>query len=111
MGNGILTTLNRKFMHKIAERLSNTNQNYRVLYSAFEKKYGSSTGDNNRNRGLPLILKRFEQEYISELKVITNNVFLDFENINNSKELKTELKGTFYHWTLTKENILKWKNS
>ena len=37
------------------------------------------------------------------LKVITNNVYLDFDNLNESKNLKHKYSGTLYIWKINKE--------
>ena len=107
VGYGILSTINKKWK-VILEKLK-LNKNTDILLRAFERKYGSSTDEPNRNRGLPLIKHRFEKNQILDLKVITNDVFLDFANHENSKVLKSDLTGTFYYWKINKDCIDKWK--
>jgi len=107
IGKGILNTLKRNYGKKIIETMSNKGDDA-ILRRAFEKQYQSNTEDINRNRGLPLILDRFEKGYIKQLKVLTNNVFLDFENSDTSKVLNKNLSGTFYYWKLDLNCVEKW---
>lgn len=81
-----------------------------TLIGAFDKKYQSSTFDENRNKGLPRIKNTNKSNYIDSLKVITNNVLLDFSDGNNNTLLKNRFRGTFYYWELTKNTIEQWRN-
>jgi disulfide oxidoreductase YuzD len=81
-----------------------------VLDRAFNKKYASVTNDINRNKGLPKIKKIVTENYVDNLIVITNGVFLDFSNEANSKILNKKFNGTFYYWELNKNCIDIWKN-
>lgn len=108
VGFGILNTLVRKFGVRLAETLT---KNTSILYRAFERKYGSSTEEINRNRGLPLIKDRYEKQYICDLKVITNDVVLDFNDLDNSTTLGKNFPGTFYYWKINKNCIDKWNTN
>jgi len=108
VGFGILKTLNRKFHMQIREQLT-LKSDIDVLYSAFQKKYGSKTEDINRNKGLPLILNRVKKQYVGDMKVITNNVILHLSNYEHSSVLQKSLPGTFYSWRVDKTNIESWK--
>lgn len=107
VGFGILKTIKRKFDTKFKEFFSTAND-YEILHKAYKKQYQSKTEEVNRNRGLPLILDRFDKSYIKNLKVITNNVYLDFENIENSKQISRNLPGTFYYWTVDLNCLETW---
>lgn len=107
IGDGILKTLRRKLMKQIQDGLFK--EPIDVLVNAFEKQYESRTRDPNRNKGLPKIYKVSSEKYIKNLIVITNNVFLNFDNPEKSKILKNAFKGTFYYWILNKECITKWE--
>lgn len=109
IGFGIVNTLNRKFK-TIIDNLQLVSK-IDVLNRAFDRKYGSKSGERNRNRGLPLIKDRFLKKYITKLIVITNDVFLDFENENNSRLLNKELPGTFYCWKIDLNCLEKWKET
>lgn len=109
IGKGILATLRKKVSQVIKDTLS-IKTDLGTLIGAFDKKYQSSTFDDNRNKGLPRIQDTNNYDFIENLVVITNNVFLDFTNKEKSKELKTKFNGTFYYWELTKNCIETWKN-
>jgi hypothetical protein len=106
IGRGILGTLRKKIPQTMRDCFTD---NVSILDGVFDKKYQSSTFDSNRNKGLPKIKETNKNNYIENLKVITNNVFLDFNEKSGSRNLSTRLRGTFYYWELTKNAILKWK--
>jgi hypothetical protein len=97
-GRGILKTLRKKFPDKIATLIGG-NLGNSIIKRAFEGEFGSRTKLSNRGRGLKAIKKGFELGYIKSLKVITNNVFYDFEN-GAVEELKEDFDGTFYFWEI-----------
>lgn len=104
IGKGIMMTLKKKIRQKVQDTFIS---NVDTLLNLFSGKYQSSTFENNRNKGLPLIKECSDNNFISNLYVITNNVFLDFNN-NNSHEMSSNFKGTFYSWEVTKNNIEIW---
>jgi anti-sigma regulatory factor (Ser/Thr protein kinase) len=106
-GEGILKTIKRKFLKQIKEFGDSPTD---ILMNTFDKKYESRTKESNRNKGLLKIRKTAAEAYIENLIVITNNVFLDFDNYpQGSKKLKTNFKGTFYYWILNNKCIEKWE--
>ena len=96
-GVGILNTLYRKFHLEIVDKL-HLRDNCEILYRAFQRKYGSSTKLVNRNKGLPCIMDKFENGYIKNLKVLTNDVFLDFNNKSANRLLKNSFSGVLFYW-------------
>lgn len=108
IGQGILGTLKKKISQSMLDTVRNLSS-VETLSGAFAKKYQSSTFDDNRNKGLPKIKETNTYNYIDNLKVITNDVLLDFNDDNSSRRLSTKLRGTFYYWELTEKTILKWK--
>lgn len=106
VGNGILRTLNKKFRHYINETFTSKSE-IEILKGAFDKKYGSTSKQVNRNKGLPSIKKGYDDGLLKNLKVVTNNVILHFDNNNNSISInkKIEFKGTLYRWIITKESL------
>ena len=107
VGKGILKTLHRKNEKKFRDFVLWKSRD-KILMGAFDKKYGSQSKKVNRNKGLPSIKKKFIDGRIEELKVITNNVVLHFDDPNSSYELKPGsrwFKGTFYRWVVTKDCI------
>lgn len=102
IGDGILKTLNRK-THDVILDMLKFNNSVDILKNAFEKKYGSSTKEPNRNRGLPMIKQKITQIKGSELLVLTNDALLNFSNLGLSKNLKdfqAHFHGTFYQWRI-----------
>ena len=109
VGKGILETLHRKYSKKLIEDFTRK-KNDQILMGAFDKKYGSSTKEVNRNKGLPSVKAKFEQETINNLKVLTNNVILHFDNEPFSKTFEhgsPRFRGTFYQWIMTKDCLNK----
>lgn len=101
-GEGILNTVNLKYSDRILQLLIKTNDI--ILAEAFNGYFGSRTKLTNRGKGLPAIKGVFEAGVIKELKIITNNVSLDFET-GKAKILKRSFDGTFYYWVLNKNCI------
>lgn len=102
VGKGILDTLNRKFKLLLRD-LFTLKTHGEILKGAFEKKYGSSTREVNRNKGLPAVKANFDQSTIKALKVLTNNVILHFDKEEDSRTFEKGLprfKGTFYQWEM-----------
>lgn len=108
IGLGILATLKRKFHQKLHD-IRTLTSDVETLFNLFDKRYQSSTFEANRNRGLPKIKLCFDNNFISNLSVITNGVLLDFTN-KRSQSLKANFQGTFYYWEITLNNIEKWQN-
>ena len=66
------------------------------------------TGQHFRGKGLPGIREVLYRNQISNLKIISNNVFADVFN-NKFEKLNQEFSGTFVTWELNENNInLKW---
>jgi len=109
VGKGILETLYRKFGKKIYDAFLNKSDD-EILKGAFEKKYGSATQKVNRNKGLPSIKSNYDEGNIENLKVLTNNVILNFEDSSKSKTFakgSPRFRGTFYQWEMTSNCINK----
>jgi hypothetical protein len=103
VGKGIIATLHKKFAQKVFDQFSSESA---VLLKAFERKYGSKTRELNRNKGLPAIKDSFDQGKILDLKVLTNNVILHFNDHTRSKAFKSgspRFKGTLYQWEISNE--------
>lgn len=100
-GYGILQTLKKKFYREVEDVLRRSDASD-VLLRAFHKKYGSNTGEDNRNRGLPFIKSVFEEGYISELTVIANNAKLKFGSNVDKQVLERSYSGTVYMWKILK---------
>ncbi len=106
-GIGILKTLHKKFQDEIKDLFRSESA---VLYRAFQRKYGSSTQQVNRNKGLPCVLDRFEKGLIKNLKVITNDVYLDFNCPNKEIPMSHELSGVLFYWEIDADCLTKLNN-
>lgn len=107
VGKGILESLYRRFTRKFFELFKSNDE---ILKGAFDKKYGSTTREDNRNKGLPAVKVNFQKGTINNLKVLTNNVILHFDNDSLSKEFErgtARFKGTFYQWEMTNDCLTK----
>lgn len=107
-GLGILSTLKKKFSQKVKDATIKTDA--QILRDVFHREYQSASGEINRYKGLPIIYESFTEGYVSDLIVVTNKVYYDFEN-KNTKELKRGYKGVLYSWTVSKVNYDKWYKS
>lgn len=105
VGKGILQTLHKKFGVKVTDLFTNKSDD-EILIRAFDQKYGSQTQEVNRNKGLPSVKASFEKGTIKNLKVLTNNVILHFDNEALTKSFRkgsARFKGTIYLWEMNKE--------
>lgn len=108
IGLGILATLKRKIHQKLKD-ITVLTTDVQTLFNLFDKKYQSSTFESNRNKGLPKIKLCYDNNFISNLNVLTNNVLLDFNEVR-SKRLSVNFQGTYYYWEITRKNIETWQN-
>lgn len=107
VGEGILKTLHKKFGLMLSDIFRTE---LAILKGVFVQKYGSSTQEANRNKGLPSVRANFQRGTILNLKVLTNNVILHFENEDASKTFSKgspRFKGTLYQWEMNKMCIEK----
>lgn len=76
--------------------------NSKVLVNAYKKGIESQTGLHWRGEGLPTIYELYTDNIITNLVVITNNVYLDFDK-EKFEEIKVPFSGTYYFWKINKE--------
>lgn len=96
-GAGIINTYNQKgFIKKIENYFAD---NADILDTAFKDGIKSRTGLSWRGKGLPTIYEMYEDNIITNLIVITNNVYLDFDRKIN-KTLNSRFSGTYYFWRI-----------
>lgn len=107
-GTGIVETLKLKnIFQELNQRIiSLFKGDYDLLLSAFEGKIGSRTGLDYRGKGLPEIYKAMENNIISNLFILTNEVILDFKN-NDYRKININHRGTFYYFELSNKNLKK----
>lgn len=101
-GYGILNTLRKSLGNRFEELLRRQTKT-QILQGAFLQKYQSKSGDSNRGLGLPYIKQLSDQKIIQDLKVLTNSVWLDFDNISASQQLSHNYNGTVYTWKIHKK--------
>ena len=107
VGKGILETLYRKFGRRATDFITLKTE-ADVLMGAFDKKYGSTTQQVNRNKGLPSVKANYQDGKIKNLIVLTNNVVLHFANQEQSRTFARKsprFKGTFYQWEMDSDCI------
>lgn len=110
-GVGILDSLKNKQTGKFAKIFSviknifKTQNNAEILKLLLEGKIHELIKEQayNRGKGLPGIFKACKTNNISNLIVITNNVYADVAN-NDYKEINNNLSGTFVYWELNINN-------
>lgn len=108
VGKGILETLRRKFTDQILN-LVKFQTEHEVLKLAFERKWGSRSGEVNRNNGLPTFRKAVELGMIDDLKVLANNVILGFGDNEKAETFGRgfpRYSGTIFQWRVS-ANCLK----
>jgi len=115
-GVGIFKSLNSKpkgnkwygWFEKIKNKLK-YGDNKEILQKLLEGElHLTVTGEHFRGKGLPGIREVLLRNQISNLHIITNNVFANVEN-NEYKKLKSNFSGTFVSWEINNKNTsLKW---
>jgi len=75
--------------------------NAKILENAYKKGIESQTGLPWRGEGLPTIFELYDDNIITNLVVITNNVYLDFDK-NRVEEINVPFSGTYYFWKINK---------
>ena len=113
-GTGILTSLGKKppgsAWEGLAEKVRVTlgvTSNEEFIKALLEGKIHSTiTGKAYRGKGLPNVKRMLDYDRISNLHVVTNNVF---GNVAKSqyKLLGVNFQGTFFYWELTENNFSK----
>ena len=79
--------------------------NAKLLQSILEGElHKTSTGESYRGKGLPGIRQALERNQISNLYIITNDVYANVCE-NNFATLQHAFNGTFIYWELTENNI------
>ena len=110
-GVGILDSLKNKESGKFARIINSIksvlkpNNNADILKLLLEGKIHELIKEQayNRGKGLPGIYKAWKSNDISNLIVITNNVYANVAN-NEYKEMNNSLSGTFVYWELNSNN-------
>lgn len=106
MGRGIVESYRKAGLPKQYDRESDDE----ILMLALKGVLGSSTKEPNRGRGLPQIRDMVEKTFISDFVLITNTVSLRYKNGRFEHTLHQNFIGTYYSWTISKENFILWQN-
>lgn len=83
----------------------------RLMKSAINGKIGSSTKAKNRGKGLRQINHMVRNNLISDFILITNSVTLRYKNEEYTIEKHPNFVGTYYSWTVNKDNFIRWQTS
>lgn len=105
MGSGIINTHKKAGLPFKYYFLNDS----KIVLDAFKGTLGSSTKQSNRGKGLPQLMSMIENEYISNLVLITNNVYLRYENGVFVEASNPNFIGTYFSWSIDQNNYLKWK--
>lgn len=110
-GVGVFTSLDNKSIgqkfhewRSILSRKFTFKSNPEILKLILDGKlHETVTGKPFRGKGLPGIAMTLKRNQISNLHIITNDVFCDYEN-SNYKKLETPFSGTLVYWEISKNN-------
>ena len=108
MGNGILHSykeagLPEKYLYYNDESL---------LLAALNGELGSSTKMDGRGRGLPQIKNMVVKNQISDFILITNTVYLQYEDERFiTHRLQRCFYGTYYSFSVNRNNYLRWEQT
>lgn len=105
MGTGIINSYKKAGLPKQYKKISDEE----IILYALAGKLGSSTKEPNRGRGMPQIKHMVEKKWISNFVLITNTVSLRYINGQFKVKRHPNFVGTYYSWTINKENYLTWK--
>lgn len=109
LGVGIFESIKRKkysgAIKQFFERVSGQYKDNAELLKLIihEEIKRTRSGDKHRGRGLPGIYKAFERNQLSNLTIISNNVFANFAP-ENYRLIKNYFVGTFIYWELHEDN-------
>ncbi len=101
-GVGIIKTYNERSLWIKVK--SHFKDNAEVLENAFKSGIESRTGLSWRGKGLPTIFELYTDNIITNLVVITNNVYLDFDN-SKFEEINVPFSGTYYFWKINRQCV------
>ena len=87
----------------------NKKSDVNILLDALDGKLGSSTRQPNRGRGMPQLKHMVEKNWISNFALTTNTVSLRYIDNEFVPMQHSNFVGTYYSWTINKENYLIWK--
>lgn len=95
-GVGIIESLKTDWFQRLPQ-LAKYGNSISLMRAVFDKKVLSRTNLSNRGNGLPAIFRARAKREFTNLILITNNVYIDFDK-NEYRLLKDSFSGTFFHW-------------
>lgn len=98
-GVGILHTFKTSIIQSVINYFKDNSD---LLMTAFKDGIESRTGLSWRGKGLPAIHEMFTDNIIAKLIVISNDVYIDFEQ-DIQINLPVSYSGTYYYWEINKE--------
>lgn len=101
-GVGIIESLKAEWFTRLP-MLARYSDNIKLMRAVFDGKILSSTNLSNRGNGLPAIYKARNKKEFTRLILITNNVFIDFDN-DMYRLLPKSFSGTFFYWEVEKND-------
>ena len=96
-GIGIIKTYKKKGLFNKISNYFKKEEDF--LYTAFKDGIESRTGLKWRGKGLPTIFEMYKDNIVTNLVVITNNVYLDYDR-KIFKKLSVSFTGTYYFWQI-----------
>lgn len=94
-GKGIPNTVRKKFFEKIFRIFKKTD--YQLIQSALNGDFRTRTKNRWRGKGLPNIYQTFQKEHVSNLVIISNKAYLNYEH-SIFKDLDIPFQGTLLSW-------------
>jgi len=110
MGKGIAYS-HKKSKLPLYYRITGLFSDNKIVMDSLLGKLRSSTRDPFRGKGLPEIREIIEKEFVSEFVLITNKTLIQYRKNKFTTSKIANFKGTYYCWTISKQNFEKWKIS
>lgn len=107
MGEGIAES-HKKAKLSLRYRIAGDSK---IVRDSLFGKLQSSTKTVGRGLGLPEIRKIVERGVVNDFELITNTVAIDFCDGKFNSQKIPKFVGTYYSWTITKNNFEKWENT
>jgi hypothetical protein len=110
MGIGIAHS-HKKARLLLGYRLMGKYGENKIILDSLYKKLPSSTKLEGRGRGLPEIREMIEKEWVSDFLLVTNKSAVRYIDNQFKVSNNKNFKGTYYSWTINKNNFEKWKST
>jgi hypothetical protein len=108
MGRGIAYS-HKKSKLPLKYRIMGLFSDNKIVLKSLLGKLPSSTQNSNRGKGLPEIREIVKKGIVSDFILITNRTLIQYNNNQFITNRIVNFKGTYYSWTINKNNFEKWK--